>query len=153
MSPRASADRQNVSSIGTSLNLREPAGVRLANRGFRMAILLSVMIVLSLVDLFMTMTHLANVGMLEANPFARLIMKSGLPWLLVAWKLATVAIGVGILWWARRRFIAEAAAWICCGVLLWLSLQWVVYHRQILALGSDLAAFGECHSEIWVDPH
>lgn len=111
------------------------------------------MLILSLVDLFMTMTHLANVGMLEANPIARIIMKSGLPWLLIAWKLGTVAVGIGILWWARRRVISEVAAWACCVILLALSLQWFVYHRQILAMGADLASFGEYQSDAWVDPH
>ena len=76
--------------------------------------------------------------MAEGNPLARGIMAYNSPQALVAWKLATVGLGVGILFYARRRLAAELAAVFCCAVLMWLTLRWNSYNDQVSSLTREL---------------
>jgi hypothetical protein len=109
-----------------------------ANRPHRVAALLVGVVMLSLGDLYMTLVHLLNFGMLEGNPVARTIMEHGSPAALVIWKLLTVGFAVGVLFWARRLWAAEAGAVFCCCVLTWLTFQWVGYSDQISRLTHEL---------------
>jgi hypothetical protein len=118
-------------------------------RSCRVLALLAAIVMLSLADLLMTLTHLTHYGMIEANPVARGIMRYGSPAILVAWKLATVGLAVGILFWARRRRAAELAAAFCCCVLLWLTARWSVYNGEIAAL-PDTMLTGQIDEGRWV---
>ena len=100
-------------------------------RHYRMYGLLTGVVLLSAGDLYMTLLHLTNFGLLEANPLARGIMAHGTPAELIAWKFCTVGLAVGILFFARRKPSAEVAAILCCGVLTWLTLRWVAYSDEI----------------------
>lgn len=105
---------------------------------------------LSMVDLYMTLTHVMGAGMVEGNPLARGIMAYNSPALLAAWKISTVGLAIGILIHARKRRTGEIAAWICCGVLVWLTVRWVDYNAQIQALTPYLASISEQENTRWV---
>ncbi|MCL4741261.1 MAG: hypothetical protein KJZ54_03570 [Phycisphaerales bacterium] len=119
-------------------------------RGCRVAVLMAAVVVMSLADLAMTMTYLNHVGMIESNPLARIVMHGGGPGSLVAWKLASTALAVGILLRLRRRGVAEFAALLCCAVLVWLMVRWVAYVEAAPALAGALAAMPEHVGDEWV---
>ncbi|MCW5776512.1 MAG: hypothetical protein KIS87_08750 [Phycisphaeraceae bacterium] len=105
---------------------------------------------MSLADLAITLTYLNHVGMIESNPVARIVMHGGGPWSLIAWKLATTTLAVGILLRLRRRLVAEAAAVVSCAVLVWLMVQWVAYVEAAPALAGALASMPDHLGEEWV---
>jgi uncharacterized membrane protein YhfC len=121
-----------------------------ACRSRRVVVLLAAIILMSLGDLYMTLEHLTHVGMPEANPLAHAIIQYGSRSILIAWKLATVVLAVGILYYARRRWSAEAAALFCCGVLTWLSARWLDYSEQMLKVDTSFCplVLGDDHR--WV---
>lgn len=119
-------------------------------RGCRVAVLMAAVGVMSLADLAMTMTYLNHVGMIESNPLARIVMHGGGPLSLIAWKLATTVLAVGILLRLRRRRAAEVAAIVCCAVLGWLMVRWVAYVEAAPALAGAIAAMPEHFGEEWV---
>jgi len=93
----------------------------------RVLFLLSVVIVLSLADLYLTLLFVTQGSFAEANPLARAIMHAQSIGLLVAWKLGSVLTTVGILYAVRKTRSAELGAWVCFGVLGWLTYQWTGY--------------------------
>lgn len=100
----------------------------LRSRTRRVLILLSIVIVLSLADLYLTVLYVSEAGGFpEANPLARAIMSARSIPLLVAWKLLTVVTTVGILYAIRRTKSAELGAWVCFLVLGWLTVHWGQY--------------------------
>jgi Domain of unknown function (DUF5658) len=119
-------------------------------RATRVTALLIGIVLLSLGDLYMTLLHLVNFGMLEQNPLAREIMAHNSPAALVVWKLITVGLAVGILFWARRRPAAELAALFCCGVLTWLTLRWSSYSEQMADLTHGLTSMTQEDEPHWV---
>lgn len=121
-----------------------------AGRPARVLALLIAVVLLSLGDLYMTLVHLLNFGMLEGNPLARAIMERGSPTALVAWKLLTVGFAVAVLFAARRRWAAEAGALFCCVVLTWLTFQWAGYSEQISRLTRELNLLAAQDEPRWV---
>lgn len=105
---------------------------------------------LSLADLVMTLMHLGAAGLAEGNPIARQVMTYGSPGVLAAWKLATVSLGVGLLYCARRRLIGELAAVFCCLVLVWLMGRWVHYNAHVASLTRELSAVVGNGNPFWV---
>jgi hypothetical protein len=93
----------------------------------RVLYLLSLVIVLSLLDLYLTLLFATYGSFAEANPLARAIMQSQSIGLIVAWKLGSVLTTVGILYTVRRARSAELGAWVCLAVLGWLTFQWTAY--------------------------
>jgi len=98
------------------------------DRSTRVALMVIVIAALSLADLAMTLIHVRGIGMLEGNPLARLVMRSGSVEGVVAWKLATAGLGCAILLTMRRHRCAELGAGVCVGVLAWLTVQWSSYN-------------------------
>lgn len=129
--------------------LRDPRALQ-RGRTRRVTILLGAILLLSLGDLALTLTHLTQAGMLEANPVARLVMAYNSPALLAAWTMLSVGLAVGILFYARRRALAEAAAWFCFLVLTWLTFRWAMYNQQISDLARYNAAFTSTVGVEWV---
>lgn len=107
-------------------------------RPHRVLGLLAGVVLLSGGDLYMTLLHLKNFGMLEANPLARGIMAHGTAGDLVAWKFCTVGLAVGILFFARKKPSAEFAAVFCCLVLTWLTWRWVAYSDQVAGITGEM---------------
>ena len=118
----------------------------LSRRENRVVALTALIALLSLSDLVITMMFLRTIGMSEGNPIARLVMSYNSPAMLIAWKLATVALTSLIFVVGRKRGVAEAGCWVCAGVLVWLTVHWGNYAHEV----SDqtpvmhVLAAGEC---------
>jgi hypothetical protein len=119
-------------------------------RSKRVIALLVGVVFMSLGDLYMTLQHLTQFGMLEANPFAHAIMQYGSSWGLGAWKLSTVALAAGILFWARRRASAEAGALVCCLIMTWLTVRWVRYSDHLTSITRDAPELVQGDDRRWV---
>lgn len=104
------------------------------SRECRVVCLLAAVLLMSLVDLHHTLLYLQTVGMEEANPVARWVMSHDSPLLLIGFKLATVVITGAILLSLRRRAAAEAGAWLCAAVLVWLTVRWELYTEALLQM-------------------
>jgi len=103
----------------------------LGDRPRRVMMLLAAIVVLSLVDLVITIIHLRSVGMVEANPLAAyLIRTTGSWWALVLYKSATVAVCVLLLHRARRHIQGEVASWLALVILVGVSIMWHCYMRE-----------------------
>lgn len=107
-------------------------------RAWRVNMLLAASLLLGLGDLWMTLTYATNMGMLEANPLARVIMSTESPTAVIAWKLATTLVGLGILFHLRRTRHAEIGAWIVFAALTALTIHWLNYSTLIASLGADV---------------
>lgn len=108
-------------------------------RGKRVAILLAAITLLSLGDLYMTLTYAMSVGMYESNPLARFIMSFGSPALVASWKLGSMLLACTIFYWARRSRYAELGVWGCTLLLAWLTCHWGAYMEQVDAFTQDIA--------------
>ncbi len=119
-------------------------------RPARVLVLIAATIILSLADLYITLLYLHSGGMGEANPVARWVIGFNMPALLVVWKVATVAVASGILYFYRAQRLGELGAWTCCLILVWLTLRWQTYHAEIPELTASLNAIHTYGSERWV---
>lgn len=120
-------------------------------RSTRVTVLLGIVVVLSLADLYMTLMHLTTIGMLEANPLARWLMRNFSPAAMIVWKLLTVCIACSILASIRTKRIGELAAWLCVAVLIWLMARWNIYAESLASLSAEQLQFvTESDSPMWV---
>ncbi len=117
--------------------LREAATPAL--RAQRVTLLLAATCLMCLADLALTLTFVTSIGMLELNPLARSVMEHNSPELVVAWKLATMVLGLGILYWARRNKGAEVGSWVCFVVMAALSIHWFSFTGAVSSLETDYA--------------
>lgn len=102
------------------------------SRPRRVVILLVGIVILSVADLIITLTHLEALGMAEANPLARFIIEhTHSPLSLVSFKLLTVLVCVGLLYKVRRHLQAEIAAWCALAILACMSAMWFSYSRNM----------------------
>lgn len=108
-------------------------------RGKRVAILLAAITLLSLGDLYMTLSYATSSGMFEVNPLARFIMSFGSPALVASWKLGSMLLACTIFYWARRSRYTEMSVWGCTLVLSWLTCHWGAYMDQVHEINQDLA--------------
>ena len=108
-------------------------------RGKRVAILLAAITLLSLGDLYMTLTYAMSVGMYESNPLARFIMSFGSPALVASWKLGSMLLACSIFYWARRSRYAELGVWGCTLLLAWLTHHQGAYMEQVEIFKQDIA--------------
>lgn len=123
-------------------------------RAWRVMILTAAVLAMSLVDLHITLLYVRSVGMGEANPLARWVMMHFSPSVLIWWKLLTVALACAIFVTARRTRIAELGAWVACGLLVWLTIRWMIYSDEITVLTPVLHTLSEHESAKWVhNPH
>lgn len=121
---------------------------RLPRRSLRVAGLVGVVLVLSLVDLLLTLIYATQIGLIEDNPLARAIMRSGGTGLVTLWKVLTVGFTAFVLLRFRRRGIAEAAAVVCALVMTWLTIHWFQYIETSAELTSalhDMDFYGQGH--------
>jgi hypothetical protein len=135
----------------TTLPATSQAGpARRFGRPQRVAALLCVVVLLSIGDLYMTLTHLTGIGMLESNPIARMVMSYNSTAAVVSWKCATVLLAVLVLFFYRRTRQAELASWICTVILAALTLHWIRYNHEIHALDPEDAARAARADPRWV---
>lgn len=119
---------------------------RLPRRSLRVAALVGIILVLSLTDLLLTLTYVTEVGLIEDNPVARGVMRTGGAGLLVFWKLLSVGFAAGVLLRFRKRGVAELAAVFSAGVMVWLTARWVDYIETSAMLTPALAEM-EVHGQ------
>jgi hypothetical protein len=98
----------------------------------RMHLLLIGIVILSVLDLLLTLDHLRTNGLLEANPLVVALVESTQSvWVLVLYKSVSVGICVGVLFSLRRHRSGEIGAWCGLAVLVGLSVLWNVYEREV----------------------
>ena len=114
-------------------------------RAVRVTALLGVVLALSLIDLYLTLLFVTHTGMSESNPIARLLLRHGSLASVAAFKLGTVGLSSFILFRARRRGSAEAAAVVCAVAMALLTAHWMAFsHEQLrMAQHPTLAGLDE----------
>lgn len=117
-------------------------------RAIRTASLVSLILLVSLADLWLTLHYLRGPGMSEGNPIARWVISGGSPWSLAIFKLGLCAFTSGILWVYRRRRSAEIAAWVGCLVMGWLCFQWHAYTKLVAEVVTESPEITEAST--WV---
>jgi hypothetical protein len=120
------------------------------SRCIRVAMLLSATLIMSIGDLYMTLTLATSVGMLEANPFSRAVMAQDSPALVILWRMGTLLFGLGILYHFRRLGRAEIAAWICFLALLTLTIYWTQYIEAIQTLTPAYGSLAMTSDPDWI---
>jgi Domain of unknown function (DUF5658) len=113
----------------TNPALAAPARIFM-NRSSRVIVLIAMIAAMSVVDLYLTILYITHTGMNEVNPLARAMMEYQSPAILGVWKLATVALGGGILAFIRHKRSAELGAWAGCMILVMLMVHWVAYIEE-----------------------
>ncbi|HWB19913.1 MAG TPA: DUF5658 family protein [Phycisphaerales bacterium] len=121
--------------MGFAIRLRETGIDRLPpkvlKRSRRVQVLLLGILILSLADLAVTMTHLKTTGMMEANPIAEYLIKyTQSPGALIAFKLSTVGVCMLLLHRLRFHWEGEAAAWVAVIILAGMSIMWHTYSQE-----------------------
>jgi hypothetical protein len=124
--PRAGA----VGTVGAAGQRSVPPTLA-KRRSLRVTLLLVACIAMSLLDLELTLMYAREIGMVEANPIARLVMAHQSPALVVLFKFASLGLACGILYRLRHHPRAELGAWVCFVVLVWLSLRWLDFAVSI----------------------
>ena len=110
--------------------LRRPLSVprSISSRASRVNFLLTLVVVLSALDLGLTLFWMSTIGMYESNPLVALLARlTGSPLILCAFKVMSVIICVGVLSSLREHVQAEFGAWTAACVLLALAVRWVNY--------------------------
>ncbi len=119
-------------------------------RVFRVLALLAAVLVMGLADLEMTLAYATTVGFAEANPVARWVMNVGSVRYLAVFKLTTMSIGLGILYWARKTPHGEVGAWACFLAMAWLSVHWHAYNRGVSEMTHIVSDLADADDPRWV---
>lgn len=119
-------------------------------RQLRVAFALACVTLMSLADLFLTLTYATTVGMSEANPLARAIMAADCPLVLALWKVSTLGLGMCILFRLRTKRCAEVGAWVCFAALAALMVHWVRYNDTVQTLTPAVATMAQSADPAWV---
>lgn len=120
------------------------------SRGERTLIVLIGVALLSLGDLYMTLTFATSVGMIEGNPIARAVMALNCPILLIWWKAVMLVVTIALLVACRKRRVGELGAWLCLFILLWLTVRWGHYSDAMPELTQHLPKIAMMEAERWV---
>ncbi|GJQ28962.1 MAG: hypothetical protein HBSAPP03_08460 [Phycisphaerae bacterium] len=119
-------------------------------RGQRVTVLLIATALMSLADLYMTLLFVTNVGMVENNPIARLVMAHNSAALVVVWKLALTVFGVGVLFWFRRARLSEVAAWGVFVAMTCLMVHWNAFAHGAAVIADDYHTLASGTETGWV---
>ncbi len=140
-----------IEGVGGHCPTTTVAGERLNGRSIRVGALLSLVLVLSLVDLSLTVQHLTTIGFAESNPIAAwLIRVTRSTAVLALYKLFTVLIAVGGLFLVRRHRIAEVASWGAAIILIALCWRWQVYASTVAESMTPLAQLSAPLDHDWI---
>jgi hypothetical protein len=120
-------------------------------RSRRVTVLLVGILVLSIADLVITLTHLTTIGMMEANPIAAaLIRATDSSWLLGIFKTITVGVSLSVLFCLRRHIQAEIAAWLGVLILSGVALMWHSYTEEVIGSPDLVLAQGQVDRDSWL---
>ncbi|MCZ6834227.1 MAG: DUF5658 family protein [Planctomycetota bacterium] len=115
-------------SHATVSTLECPRNRILGDRPRRVMLLLASIIVLSLVDLLITLFHLQTTGMIESNPVVVFLVRTtGSAWALALYKTGTVVVCVMLLYRVRKHVQGEIASWLALMILVGVSFMWHYY--------------------------
>jgi hypothetical protein len=103
-------------------------------------------------DLVMTIEHARLIGIFEANPVAREIMRAHPPEALVAFKSGSILLGCTLLFALRRTRVAELGSLAALGVMTALCLHWSGYADGLEELTPQVSAIasGTFQCDTWV---
>jgi hypothetical protein len=104
------------------------------NRSRRVAELIAIVRLLSLLDLFFTLWAHFFTHFHELNPVANYMLQQNLVPSLILFKLVVTAVGTRIFWRIRNHGRAEVALWALVGVYVLLAVRWSTYTTSVLAL-------------------
>lgn len=113
--------------------LRGLAGRLVASRPQRVLLIVVACMLMGLTDLLCTLAYVGNVGMIEKNPVARMVINQGGAFWLVCFKLMTMLITGGCISMSRRHAVGEHCAWLCAVLLGTLTLHWIGYNKDIVS--------------------
>lgn len=105
--------------------------------------MLLAVVLMGLADLAYTLIYMRGSGMVEANPIARKMIEIGSAQQLVMYKLLTLLVCCGAIYFCRRTRQAEIGAWVCCLMMLGLTLHWVNYNSAVQDMADELAIMAE----------
>ena len=129
---------------------RATGGAADRGRSSRVCALIIVIALLSAIDLYITLVLLTGGGMAEENPVARMIIGTGSPALLAAWKAATVAPAAVLCFVMRRSFVAETCAWIGAAILGVVMIKWHLYISEMDGIVNALHLLNDGFDHRWV---
>lgn len=121
-------------------NLDCPA---LRSRVRRINLVLLAVVLMGLADLAYTLTYMHGSGMVEVNPIARKMVEIGQAQQLVLYKLLTLVICCGAIYFCRRTKQAEIGAWICAVVMFALTMHWVNYNSAVQDMTYEMSIMAE----------
>jgi len=139
--------------FGPPREVISPESERAANAKSRRVVLLILAIgLMSFADLVITLTYMRSVGMIEANPIARLMLEIGSIDQLVRYKLFTMSLSCGVLYLLRRHARAEHGAWVCVALLFALTIHWVRYNDKVVDYSNDIHVISQSPEDVpyWV---
>ncbi len=121
------------------------------DRARRVTVLLVGIVVLSMVDLVMTLSYLRTIGMHEANPIAVMVINStNSAFSLSCFKVLTVLVATWSMFRIRTHLAGEVAAWLGLVILTALSVQWHLYAAHFAEPEALSLVFAGAYDDIWV---
>ena len=108
---------------------------------------------MNIADLVFTLTYATTIGMGELNPLARLIMQHATVPCIILFKLASVGLGSGLLYYTRRSRLSEFATWIAFFGFLLLTIHWVQYINVMHEVTSNIHLLAAAQPADWVEIH
>jgi Domain of unknown function (DUF5658) len=85
---------------------------------------------MSVGDLYATMTHISSVGMFEANPIARHVMAGGSLGLIL-FKVGSVGLAIGLMLKVRHKLSGELGSWVLLAMMTALTIFWYYYNGYV----------------------
>lgn len=121
-------------------------------RSERVMLLIAAIVMMCLGDLTMTMDHARTIGLFEANPLAREVMRSHSPEVLLTFKCASIILGCSLLGFLRKTRIAELGSWAALFAMTLLCIHWNGYSQGLSEMTSQYAAMasGAFPCDTWV---
>jgi len=139
-----------VQPVSVFERLISPLWAMFTHRSFRVVILAMAIMVMSGVDLYLTLLYVTHTGMNELNPLARAMMDYQSPMILAIWKGGTVVISIGILILIRKQRSAELGAWIGCLVMGSLMIHWHGYIETSKTMDLEMAKSQNQGDATWI---
>ena len=117
-------------------------------RSSRVTVLLTAIVLLSMLDLVLTVGHMTSNGMFESNPLVTALVEwSGTALAVIDFKALSVLVGVSLLYRTRRHVSSELAAWLMTIVLAVLAVRWAQYTGELSGMDrSTLFALAQSES-------
>lgn len=107
------------------------------SRTFRIAVMLSFVVLAGLSDLYMTNIYINNFGLVEDNPLARILFTWGSTAALTATKIFSLSFIAVISVLCRKRREMEIGLVVCCLLSVFILVKWSDYNARVNAEFND----------------